>query len=149
MKVFELCNRAVATIDARDTVVMAAKRMRESHVGDLVAVERSDGGVRAVGILTDRDLVVSAIAAEIDPSTLEVRDVMRSDLVTATEDEDVDVVLRRMRKFAVRRVPVIDAAGLLYGILAIDDVLSWLRDDLAEVVSIAPRQRREEWRHRD
>lgn len=141
----ELCRRAVSTIESFETVVTAAKRMREDHVGDLVVVETVEGGVRPVGILTDRDLVVSVLAAEIaDPSKLEVRDVIRGDLVTATEDEDLDEVLHRMRSFAVRRIPVLDGAGLLHGLIALDDVLGWIREDMAEATSIPRRQRQME-----
>lgn len=146
MKVGELCKRDVTTIDPGETIVAAAKRMREEHVGDLVVV---DDGDRPIGILTDRDLVVSVIAAEIPAETLAVRDVVRhGELVTTTPDEDVDELLPRMRSFAVRRVPVVDDAGRLYGIVALDDVLAWIRDDLAEATAIPRRQRQEEARRR-
>lgn len=142
MRISELCKHEVATIDPGESVVTAAKRMRETHVGDLVVVDRQDGGERPLGILTDRDIVVSVVAAEVpDPAKLDVRDIVRGDLVTATEDEDVDEVLRRMRSFAVRRVPVVDAAGFLCGIVTLDDVLAWIGDDIAEATSIPRRQR--------
>ncbi len=149
MKVGELCKRDVTTIDPGESIVAAAKRMREEHVGDLVVVEMAEAGERPIGVLTDRDLVVSVIAAEIAPEKLAVRDIVRrEDLVTTTPEEDVDELLPRMRSFAVRRVPVVDEAGLLYGIIALDDVLAWLRDDLAEATAIPRRQRQEEARRR-
>lgn len=149
MNAGQLCKRMVATIDPGESVVSAAKRMRQDHVGDLVVVEEVEGGQRPIGILTDRDLVVSVLAAEIvDPGRLEVRDVIGQDLVTASEDEDLDEVLHRMRSFAVRRVPVVDGAGCLYGILSLDDVLEWIREDMAEAVAISRRQVLEEAHHR-
>jgi len=141
----ELCTRMVATIDPGESVLTAAKRMRDEHVGDLVVVETIEGGVRPIGILTDRDLVVSVLAEEIaEPARHEVGEVIHGDLVTATDDEDLGEVLRRMRAFAVRRVPVLDGAGCLFGILALDDVLAWIREDLAEATSISRRQLQEE-----
>jgi CBS-domain-containing membrane protein len=140
----ELCTRMVATIDPGESAVVAAKRMREEHVGDLVVVEEGD---RPIGIVTDRDLVMSVLADEIaNPSKLEVGTILHGDVVTASEDEDIDEVLRRMRAFAVRRVPVLDGAGCLYGVLALDDILGWIREDIAEAVSISRRQQQEEIR---
>lgn len=150
MKVGELCKRGVTTIDPGESIVDAAKRMREEHVGDLVVVEPAEGGERPIGILTDRDLVVSVLAAELpNPDKLAIRDIVRrNELVTTTEDEDVDELLPRMRSFGVRRVPVVDDAGHLCGIIALDDILTWIRDDLAEATAIPRRQRQEEARRR-
>jgi len=149
MKVLELCKRDVVTIDPGESVVVAAKRMREQHVGDLVIVETVEQGERPIGVLTDRDIVVSVVAAELAPDQLKAGDVTRGDeLVTTTLDEDLEELLRRMRSFALRRVPVVDEAGLLCGIVTLDDVLTWLRDELSEATAIPRRQRREEARRR-
>jgi CBS domain-containing protein len=141
MKARELCTRGVATIDPEDSVLSAARRMRDEHVGDLVVVAHENGRSLPMGIVTDRDLVVSVLAAALpDASQVLVGDVMSGRLVTAFVDEDLDEVLRRMRKFAVRRVPVLDADGCLHGILSMDDVLAWLREDLGQAVSITRAQ---------
>ncbi len=143
MRVRELCKRLVITIDPRENVLAAAKKMRDHHVGDVIVTDPVRGTV--IGIVTDRDLVVGLLAKEVtDLARIEVRDVMRTELVTATEDEDVDDVLRRMRQFAVRRVPVVGPNDEIVGLLAIDDVIEWLREELSEVAAVARRQRHSE-----
>jgi CBS domain-containing protein len=142
MKVFEICKRTVACVGRSESLVEAARKMREAHVGDLVVVEDRDNLRVPVAMLTDRDIVVGVIAnnyTELDK--LDVGDVVGDVIVTATEDEDVGDVLRRMRSFAVRRVPVVDASGALKGIVALDDVLAGLADELAEAASLTMRQR--------
>lgn len=143
MRVRELCKRLVITIDPRESVLAAAKKMREHHVGDVFVTDPVRGTV--IGVVTDRDLVVGLLAKEVtDLARIEVRDIMRTELVTATEDEDVDEVLRRMRQFAVRRVPVLGLDEQLTGVLAIDDIIEWLREELSEVAAVARRQRHSE-----
>jgi len=58
----ELCNRTVWIADPRESVVDAARRMRDHHVGCLVVVEDRDGGRAPIGLVTDRDLVVNVLA---------------------------------------------------------------------------------------
>jgi CBS domain-containing protein len=118
--------------------------MRERHVGDLVVVDEG----RPIGMLTDRDLVVAVLAKDVDPSSLRVEDVMSANVITTTEDEDVDDVLRRMRQFAVRRMPVVDARDVVVGMVTVDDVLDRLAEEVSEVVAIVRRERSEELRRR-
>lgn len=146
MKVGELCSRNVATVERNERIIAAARRMCKQHVGDLVVVELR-GSLRVpVGILTDRDIVVGVLAqdgAHLD--VLDVGDVVSSEpLVTATSDEDVGDVLHRMRTFGVRRVPVVGEQGELEGILALDDVVVGLADELGEAAAIVSRQLRRE-----
>jgi CBS domain-containing protein len=141
MRVGEICNRLVSHVERSVSIVDAARRMREEHVGDLVVVERRGTETLPVGILTDRDVVVSILAKNSDHvRSLEVGDVIAGQVVTASEDEELPPVLKRMRKFGVRRIPVVNASGALTGILSIDDVICALADALAEVASILSRQ---------
>lgn len=145
MRVSEICSRHVVVTHKDEPVVEAARRMRSEHVGDLVVVDDRDGREVPVGVLTDRDIVVGVVATDLEHiGQLDVGDVMTSELVTATEDEDVAQVLRRMRSFGVRRVPVLDGDGALGGILSIDDVLSGLADELSEIAAVAWKQRAHE-----
>ena len=66
---------------------------------------------------------------------------MSGSVITTTEDEDVDDVLRRMRQFAVRRMPVVDARDLVVGMVTVDDVLDRLAEEVSEVVAIVRRER--------
>lgn len=143
MKVEELLTRHVAFVQRKEPLLVAVRRMREEHVGALVVVDDRDGEHIAVGILTDRDIVVGVFAKDVEHvSKLEVGDVMTSELVTATEDEDIGVVLHRMRSFGIRRVPVVDGeSGALRGIVTLDDALAGLADELATMASLTSHQR--------
>lgn len=132
MKAGELCIRNVATVTASESVVDAARRMAEFRVGDLIVVEPGPGGLpRPIGILTDRDLVVQVLTrTDRAPVTTTIAEVMRPELVTATEDEDVERIVSLMREHAIRRVPIVDRRGGLRGILSLDDVLCWMREQI-------------------
>jgi CBS domain-containing protein len=117
--------------------------MREEHVGDLIVVDEGEGGVKPVGVITDRDVVVGVLARDGDHvRTLDVGDVMSPDgaLVSAGEDEDIRPVLARMRSSGVRRLPVTDASGRLAGVLSVDDVIAALAGELAEVAALVSQQ---------
>jgi len=146
MRVGEICSRTVSHVDRDTSVLTAARRMREEHVGDLVVVAAQNRGLVPVGVLTDRDIVVGILAKDVDHiRSLTVGDVVAGGpLVTATEDEDLAPVLRRMRSFSVRRVPVVDGRGALVGVLSVDDVVPALADEIAEVAALVSRQPRRE-----
>lgn len=115
-----------------ESVVCAAQRMRDEHVGDVVVLE--DG--RPIGIVTDRDLVVRVLAAERDADSLRVRDVMTRALATVAEDSDVFEVLDEMHRTGARRMPVVDGEGALVGLLALDDIVSWLARQMSVVSDV-------------
>lgn len=117
----------VLTASPEESALCAAQRMRDEHVGDLIVVE--DG--RPVGIVTDRDLVVRVLAAEREPGSLPVREVMTRAPVTVTEDRDVFDVLEAMRRAGARRMPVVDPAGALIGVVALDDIVAWLAEQMS------------------
>jgi CBS domain-containing protein len=109
--------------------------MRENHVGSLVVVDETGGLRVVVGLLTDRDVVTDVVAAELDPATLRVEDVMSIDLVTAREDDSLIDVMRTMRRKGVRRVPVVGGQGELIGLISLDDMLDVLSQELALLVA--------------
>lgn len=148
MRVQEVLTRHVAIARRREPLLDAIRRMRDDHVGALVVVDDAAGREAArkpIGMLTDRDVVVGVLAKNgAHLSTLEVGDVMTPDPVTATADEDVADVLRRMRSFGVRRVPVVDGTGSLEGILSLDDVFTGISEEISEVAALVTRQRERE-----
>jgi len=143
MNVGEICTRLLFTIGRRDEVVSAAQLMREKHVGYLVVVEPdpASGFARAVGVLTDRDIVVTVVAREIDPRSVRVGDIMTPDPVTVRDGESIEVALRGMRRAGVRRMPVVDARGQLVGVLSIDDVLKGIAGDTQDIVAAMRNER--------
>jgi len=102
----------------------AAALMRD---GDIGAVPVVDDG-KLVGIVTDRDIVIRAVAEGKDAAT-HVGDVMTTELFTVTPDDFVFEAIRLMGDKQIRRVPVIDNNGALVGIIAIADVALETEDE--------------------
>jgi CBS domain-containing protein len=135
MDVASLCRRNVVTVHRSDEITAAAATMRERHVGYLIVAEPdlAEGRQRPVGVLTDRDIVVSIVAKDADPRTLRVEDAMTREPVCVKETDSISNALESMRRIGVRRVPVVDALGRLSGVLSLDDILDALSDQLANV----------------
>jgi CBS domain-containing protein len=140
----DICTRKVACAYRSMTVDEAARLMREQHVGSLVVIDETDEGRVAVGMLTDRDIVTALVAKVVDPSIVGVGEAMTSDLVTAREEDLVIELLGTMRRKGVRRVPVVDARGVLVGLVALDDLVAVIAQELELVVKAMQSGRRHE-----
>jgi CBS-domain-containing membrane protein len=136
-----ICTRDVVTCRPDTPALDAARLIRNHHVGDLVVVMESDGRRTPVGIVTDRDIIVSVVAKEVDPASLFVSEIMSSPAVTAFEWEDVWQVLRRMRLHGVRRMPVLSDADDLIGIVTFDDLIGAVSELLIELRHVSARQK--------
>jgi CBS domain-containing protein len=143
MKVGQMCQRNAITVQASDEIATAARLMREKHVGFLVVVEPAaqEGAVVPVGVITDRDIVVSTIALGVDPKTLSVGDVMTCKPTVALTDDSVADAVYRMRHSGVRRLPVVGDYGHLVGVLALDDVLTNRADELGAAAAVITKAR--------
>ncbi len=132
MRAGELCVRDVVTAHPEETAVEAARRMAALHVGDLIVVDERAGTLpRPIGIITDRDLVVDVLARpERVAAETRISQLVRGPLITAHEDDDIEGVVEKMREHAIRRIPVVDRDGGLQGVISIDDVIGWMRDQL-------------------
>lgn len=149
MTVGEICNRSVVVAPPGETIIDAAKRMRMSHVGDLVVVDTRSGRHVPVGIVTDRDIVISVVAG--DPEHifgLLVSDVMITDLITAWEQDTIEAGLSKMQAHGVRRLPIVDWAGALVGILTLDDVMRYLAAQQRELVALVVQEQQHERQYR-
>ncbi|MBK5207012.1 MAG: CBS domain-containing protein [Polaromonas sp.] len=130
----EICTRDVTIALRATSLDGAARLMRDNHVGCLVVVDEVGGKRIVVGVLTDRDIVTAVVAPGLDPVTLRVEDVMTTDLVTAREDDSLIGLMRIMRRKGVRRIPVVGGEGELIGVVALDDVLDILSQELSLLV---------------
>lgn len=148
MPVGEICNREVVVAERTTTIVEAARLMRRYHVGDLVVVDEVQGRRVPVGMVTDRDMVVEVIAREQPFASCTVSAVMSATVVCVPETAGVIEAIQLMRSHGVRRVPVVDAGGALVGILAADDLLDLLAEELSALARIAPRGQEREVRSR-
>lgn len=140
MRIGEICTREVVYCGPGDSVLEVARLMRNHHVGDLIVAETRDAVLRPLGVVTDRDLVVKVLAEGVAPETLTAGDLMVRELVCTGEFEPVHEAIGRMRAKGVRRLPVVDAAGALVGVLSADDVVEFLAEELSGVARIFPRQ---------
>ena len=113
----EVMTTDVASLQVDTNLVDAARVMRDKDIGDVVVVESE----RVIGLVTDRDVVVRAVAEGLAPDTTTVGAVVSKDLVTVRPDDTVLEVARLMRDRAVRRVLVQDEQGLV-GIVSIGDL---------------------------
>ncbi|WP_426196099.1 CBS domain-containing protein [Massilia sp. DWR3-1-1] len=148
MRIGEICTTSTIFCTRDDSVQDAAMKMRQHHVGDLVVIDQPDDDKLPVGILTDRDIVVSVIALGLDPASLLVGDIMSDDLDTCHADDDVYETIERMHRRGVRRLPVVDGSGRLSGIVSADDLLGFLAEEMSELARIAPHQQAQERRAR-
>lgn len=144
MNVGEICTRTTVFAYKSMSVSDAARLMLEQHVGSLVVVEETDKGRVIVGILTDRDIVVAVVAYEFDAKAMTVADFMSSKLASCRTEDSVADVLSLMRHHGVRRLPVTDMHGTLIGIVALDDVLEILAEELQSAVQVIASERKRE-----
>ena len=143
MRTGQVCNRTVVVVAKDTTLADAAKLMREHHVGSLVVAQNTYGR-KPVGIVTDRDMVVEVMAADLDYRTLTVGEIMGDKLVIAKEGDDTLDTLKLMRASGVRRIPVVTEKGDLAGIVTVDDLLEIVAEELQDVVqAIGNEQTRE------
>lgn len=133
----ELCTRRTVTADPDESVVDGARRMKEEHVGDLVVVEDVGGKAHPIGIVTDRDLVIRALAIGDERAfSVRIRDVMQDELVTSFDDEPVETVLAKLKRHQIRRMPIVDRQGVLQGVLSLDDIVGWIREQIDDASTV-------------
>ena len=128
-----LCQRNVDVIRADDSVATAADRMRQRTVGSLIVVDDAN---RPVGIITDRDLVIRALADARDVDSTPVIEVMTPDIVVATGATSISSALRLMREGPFRRLPVVNQDGVLVGLVTLDDIMMQFARELNEIGSV-------------
>jgi CBS domain-containing protein len=130
----DICTRIVFIAYPSMALDEAARLMRDRHVGCLVVVEQASTSERVVvGMLTDRDIALGVVAADRDPHGMRVDDVMTRNVVTAQEHDSLLDLLAAMRRKGVRRMPVTQPQGTLIGIVALDDVLDVLAQQMQAV----------------
>ncbi|GAA3252633.1 oxidoreductase [Streptomyces lavendulae subsp. lavendulae] len=117
-RVHEVMTGNPVTVDRLTSLAEAARVMRDAAIGDVLVV---DGG-RLRGIVTDRDIVVRALAEERDPADTTVGAICSTEPVTIGPDEHVDRAVDVMRRHALRRLPVVDGDGGLVGIVTLGDL---------------------------
>lgn len=141
----DICTRIVSIAYPSLAIEEAARVMRDQHVGSLVVVEEiAQDDRRVVGMLTDRDIVTGAVAVQRELPGLRVADLMNKEVVTVREQDSVMDVLAMMRRKAVRRVPVVGPHERLIGVVAIDDILELVAQQMQALASAVGAAQRHE-----
>lgn len=123
----EVMTREPACCQSTDSLVRVSQIMKSEDVGAVPVIDGSS--MKLVGMVTDRDIVVKAVADGRACDSETVRDVMSADVVTCREDENVDDAVSRMAQRQVRRIPVVDRNGNLCGIIAQADIATRVNRD--------------------
>lgn len=137
-KVHEVMTDRPRVVTPDTTVSEAAQLMRNDDIGSLPIID----GEQLAGMVTDRDIVIRAIAEGKDPRGMPVREVASRELVTVRADEELSSALQLMASQQVRRLPVVDDDGRLVGILAQADVAVEAKEkavgEMVEEISKSP-----------
>lgn len=128
-----ICQTDLDLIRPDESVAIAADRMRQRTVGSLIVV---DGAKHPLGIITDRDLVIRALADARDADLTPVSEVMTPDIVVATSDTSINSAMRLMRDGPFRRLPIVNQEGVLIGLVTIDDMLIRIGREFGEIGSL-------------
>lgn len=116
----------VTTAERESTLQEAAAVLRDNDIGILPIVDPEG---RLVGLLTDRDIVVRAVADGLDVTSTTVGEIMTEELFTAGPDDYVFEALRTMGEKQVRRIPIVDEGGVLQGIVSMADIALEMEDE--------------------
>lgn len=133
----EIMRTEVVTVSPLIPVTEAAILMRNEDVGSVVVVDEER---RPIGIITDRDIVVSAVADRKNPEEMTVGELMlrkpiSRELITVDEDEDVFDILEVLARNSIRRVPVVRGEKLV-GIVSVDDIVVVVATELSNLASV-------------
>jgi CBS domain-containing protein len=133
-KIRDLMTKTITSVDHTATLTEAARLMQQEDIGNVLIVD----GDTVCGILTDRDIVVRAIAQDRDPTSTTVADICSHDLVTLDPEASVEEAKKLMADRAVRRLPVVEN-GKPVGIISLGDVAIEANGERAlEEISAAP-----------
>ncbi|MBX5437577.1 MAG: CBS domain-containing protein [Alicyclobacillaceae bacterium] len=116
MKVKDMMTSNVSFVQPSDSIQKAAQIMQSINCGSVPVCENN----KVVGIVTDRDIVLKAIAAGKTNAT--VQECMTTNVVTCTPETDAHEAADLMARHQIRRLPVVDSSGKLCGICAIGDL---------------------------
>ena len=119
MKVKDCMCNDVCCVKPETTVSEVAKLMGQNHIGCIPVCNENN---QICGIVTDRDILLRAVACDKDTKTCKVSDIMTCDVCTCQEDEEMSNAQNKMSKHQIRRLPVCDNNNQVVGILTIGDL---------------------------
>lgn len=138
MPISDLCEKNLIYVEQGASLQYAAQLMKKHHTGGLVVVE-ANGQTKPVGILTDRDIVLSVVAENLTSKT-KVQDVMSRDIVKVNQSKGIAEVVDQMEGYGVRRMIVVDEQGNACGVVSADDILQLVARELNGLGRLVNRQ---------
>lgn len=135
MQAREVMSSTIRIIPSNTTIQAAAELMRQMDIGVLPVSENG----QIVGMLSDRDIAVRAVAEGADPAATPAREVMSRDVISCFDDQDAREVAKLMEQNRVRRIVVVNRKNEAVGLVSVDDLAMHaetkaLADEVAEVV---------------
>jgi len=118
MIVRDIMSRDVEVVHPDSVIQEAADKMKALNVGSLPVCDNR----RLLGVVTDRDIVIRAVAAGRDPKTTKVSDTMTPELIYCFEDEPIREAAKLMERYQIRRLPILSREKHLVGIVALGDL---------------------------
>lgn len=125
MQLRDVMSHEIHDIPPEAPIKQAAEQMRSFDIGALPVCERG----RVVGMITDRDIAVRAVAEGRDPSQSKVGDAMSRELIYCYEDDTVESAAKLMEEKQIRRLPIMDRNHQLCGIVSLGDLATRNRDE--------------------
>jgi CBS domain-containing protein len=135
LKVEDVMVKEVMTIDENSTVKEAAEVMNKFEIGCLIAVRKG----KAMGILTERDLLKRVVAESKDAMKTKVRDVMSSPLVVVEPSMDLEEAVKLMFQMKIKKLPVVDEKRLV-GLVTLTDIARFQPQMIRILKQLAMRQ---------
>ncbi len=135
MSIQSLCKTNVATADANTPLRGITDLMQKRHVGSVVITETSNGKISPTGIVTDRDIALSLGSVK-DIQNLAVKKIMLGNPLTANKLDGIYEVIFKMREHGVKRLPVVNDDGSLYGIISTDDLFELMAEEISNLAKI-------------
>ena len=128
MKAQDIMSKNPTCVTPDTTLVDAARLMKDENIGIIPVVDSKDSR-RLVGVVTDRDIAIRAVAEGRDGTTTSVGHVMSANVRTSSATDSVNDVMELMGREQVRRIPIVDDRGALVGIVSQADIVLEAKDD--------------------
>ena len=128
MKAREIMSKNPTCVTPDTPLVDAARLMKDENIGVVPVVESSNSR-RLVGVLTDRDIAIRAVAEGRDGATTSVGHIMSTDIHTSAPDDSVNDIMALMGSEQIRRIPIVDERGDVVGIIAQADIVLEANDN--------------------
>jgi len=129
MKLVQLLNSGLIHCSPETSVQEVASLMKDEGTGALIVVDEG----KAVGMVTDRDLIMRVICEELNPETTQAKEIMTRRTVSLSVEQSLGEVVQRMKETGVRRIIVTDSNGSPLGLIGFEDVCANLAGDLTAI----------------